>query len=539
MHRQILSAVTATAIAMSATLSQASHLEYGTVALTGQRAVSESFDAYYTAFYSMSISDEGQVAFTGLMEGDDVQYPDERWGVWVGKVGQISNVMRGSATAPGVDGYIKYDAIARINANGELAVDAILNAEVGQGRDHVIWTGLPSALSVSAREGDHAPGTGPGTVFSDLDHSGIKANFHSIRLSNAGELSFVSLIQGPDVVGVEEGFWFGAPGGVQLVARRNMQAAGLPDDIHYTGLVSTTDRDGKVAFNASLTQSLPNTPRNGIWIGTPNDVRVIAMTGQEAGGIADAVFNHMSYSQAIEIDGNGRVLFAASISGPGIDATNDFGYWLADADGTYPVLRTGQTIPGTSGARATELAVELGATGEYTVFASLAGETVTSENDTAWLLGPPDGLRLIAREGMQAPGTPNGVQIGELFSTSHGTPTTPDGRMAFYTLLRGPGVTTANDGAYYLSDPDGSLHLVAREGDLFDLGNGDLRLVKALDLTAGQSDSTMNPQGELFFRAGFMDGSEGVFVVRSIPEPSSFALLTIALVGVVASRRRR
>jgi hypothetical protein len=65
--------------------------------------------------------------------------------------------------------------------------------------ESAIFTGLPGALSVLARTGDHAPGTSASTFFDDLDDAAI---------NDLGQLAFTAGLDGPDVVVAdEEGIW--------------------------------------------------------------------------------------------------------------------------------------------------------------------------------------------------------------------------------------------------------------------------------------------------------------------------------------------
>jgi hypothetical protein len=91
----------------------------------------------------------------------------------------------------------------------------------------------------------------------------------------------------------------------------------------------------------------------------------------------------------------------------------------------------------------------------------------------------------------------------------------------------------------YGFDPASGLHLIAREGRLFEVAPGDLRTVSTILFAgnAGTGDGRpigINNAGEVVFRLTFTDGSSGIFLT-GVPEPA--ALLT--LLGAFLILRRR
>ena len=77
-------------------------------------------------------------------------------------------------------------------------------------------------------------------------------------------------------------------------------------------------------------------------------------------------------------------------------------------------------------------------------------------------------------------------------------------------------MTSANDDALFLFDPILGGLLIAREGDPFDVGNGDLRTVanNGILVSTGQTDDTptsLAHDGTLAFRLAFTDGTSGLF----------------------------
>jgi hypothetical protein len=229
----------------------------------------------------------------------------------------------------------------------------------------------------------------------------------------------------------------------------------------------------------------------------------------------------------------------------------------------------------------------------------LGGEGITAANSTAIWAGHPGALNLLARKGSQAPDTSTGTLItgvlnpptlnregvvaftammeGGDFAPGDmglwmGTPsapklvvdtatpviTTPDGDLeiqffisdpamngrgdvAFFAVLEGPRVIASNRRSLWVRGHDGALLLIARDGDRFDVGGGDVRTIQNLhyfqdgtDPTIG--DSYFNDAGQLAFELTFTDGSTGLFIA-TVPEPVILRLFL--LLGCFLSRRRR
>ena len=103
---------------------------------------------------------------------------------------------------------------------------------------------------------------------------------------------------------------------------------------------------GDVAFHATLAG--PGvTPANnqGIWIGSPGNLRLLVRQGAPAPGTADGiVFGNLTFSQPA-INGVGQVAFSAELAGPGVTDDNSQGIWVgSSADQLTLYIRKGGTI---------------------------------------------------------------------------------------------------------------------------------------------------------------------------------------------------
>src|SRR5262249_3118000 len=141
-------------------------------------------------------------------------------------------------------------------------------------------------------------------------------------------------------------------------------------------------------------------------------------------------------------------------------------------------------------------------------------------------------LTLIAREGAQAPGTPDGVNFPGNFQDFGNPGLNDSGQTAFSAGLTGAGVDASNDNGIWATDRTGVLQLIVREGDVLEVAPGQFRTVATAffrphDLF-GTSEG-FNNLGQVAFVANFTDGSSGIFVsdAVAVPEPQSIAIAAI------------
>jgi hypothetical protein len=170
--------------------------------------------------------------------------------------------------------------------------------------------------------------------------------------------------------------------------------------------------------------------------------------------------------------------------------------------------------------------------------AFVTGNGVDSTNDTGIWLERSGSLTLVAREGDQPPGTPDGAVVGSFSGLSNRLVLNDAGQVAF-----------TNPNGLWATDRAGELQLIARTGDLLEVAPGDFRTIRlpffdpSNGISTGNSDgrpSFFNNRGQLAFAATFTDGSSGIFVSNrvAIPEPSTCALVALGCVAWIATPRR-
>ncbi len=194
-------------------------------------------------------------------------------------------------------------------------------------------------------------------------------------------------------------------------------------------------------------------------------VRTIALTGQQCAGTPDGVLFDEVRSPAINLAGN--VAFSSSLIGPGIDGTNDAGVWTGSSGTLELAAQEGQHAPGIANDVRFDdfyffggLDVLFSSDGNVAFRMKLTGDGVTATNNFGIWSGAPGALHLVARQGSQAVGLPDGVNYQSLGLSHFNTA----GQMTFGAFVKGPGITTVNDAALW-SEGSGVLSVVQQDGD--------------------------------------------------------------------------
>jgi hypothetical protein len=226
-----------------------------------------------------------------------------------------------------------------LNDAGQVAFHSWL---IGSGVDSTnnsgIWRGAPGSLSLVARRGSAAPGTGSGVNFSSL---------FSPVLNDAGQVAFRAGLTGSGVdASNNAGIWRGAPGSLSLVARMGSAAPGTGSGVNFSSLTNPVLNDaGQVAFQATLTGSGVDSSNNqGIWRGAPGSLSLVARMGSAAPGTGSGV--NFSYLSNPVLNDGGQVAFTAWLTGSEVNSSNDVGIWIGDGTESLLVVRRGDMLEG-------------------------------------------------------------------------------------------------------------------------------------------------------------------------------------------------
>ncbi len=247
-------------------------------------------------FQSLALNRAGQLAFGGFAHtpGGSKSF------ILAGTPGTMVVAAQEGQSISGVTlGEFVGESSPRLNAAGEIAFAAPLDGPgLTNTNDSAIFAGMPGALAVIAREGDPAPDTTPGTLFGESELLRNSTSFEPVdpdglALSESGAVVFRTSLIGPDVTGANESaIYSNVDGPLALVAREGDWAPGTPADTSFADFFDPSE-------------------------------------GQ--------VSNPM-------INAGGRIVFGASLTGPGVVAgMNDRGIWATNSAGQLGlVLRTGE-----------------------------------------------------------------------------------------------------------------------------------------------------------------------------------------------------
>jgi hypothetical protein len=496
---------------------------FQTVARSGTAAPGLATNVTFSGFTSFSLADDGRIAFTANISGAGVTLTNNQ-GLWAGLTNDLRLLARTgdpvtvtNATiqfldAPNIDdqqavrfrvqtnfgpkptilivkfiygektifvglllyplGWISIPVGHVANVDGGLVEFAGPN--IGATNNQAILAGPSTNVMIAAQTGFPAPGTSGNFIsFSPDDRA--------MALAPDGSVAFQAVADGLSGL---LGLWFGKAGAVQAVQVPGGAAPAslLGPGYTFNILGDTVEVNGEdqLAFSTSLTGSgLNQTNSDFAVVGPSGALRAVARSGQPAPGIPGAFFRSyfaggpvFSY---VLIGSDGTAAFVGCYSATGYD----FGLWLAPANGTTPILlmRTGAPAPGTP-----------------------AGVVFTNSFQ---FLPPFEQVYMNARN-----------------------------QIAFRSRLSGPGIGDTNNFGIWLAEPDGSVSLIVRAGDSFDIGGGALRQLQNVTFgvdaqsLAGPGDGRARPfndRGEIAFWATWQNppgppdfGSHGqaLFIAR-------------------------
>jgi hypothetical protein len=248
-------------------------------------------------------------------------------------------------------------------------------------------------------------------------------------------------------------------------------------------------------------------------------LRTVALSGHQAPGAPSGV-NFSSFLNLLAppaLNDAGQTAFLASLSGGGVDSSNDGGLWSEGSGSLALVAREGSQAPGTpDGVRFSEHAIHdfgravLNDAGQIAFYGFLTGSGVDSRNQYGIWSGGSGTLALVARSGSPIPGTTGAIvhplinpillnnagqtefrdqfaiwsdrsgSLARVASPGLHAPGTSDGvnfrnigfppalndagQTAFAAMLTGSGVDSTNNIGIW-SEGSGTLALVARAGD--------------------------------------------------------------------------
>lgn len=504
-------------------------VQYRAVALSGQAAPGVGAGLTYHQFVTPTINDDGIVAYLATFQGPGVTSNNNQ-GIYTGSPGSSQLVRRSDTTAVGTSGGEKFIGFGA-PVLGERGDDVAFAARLYGGNitlvDNGYYAGDASGIELVAREGQSAPDAG--ARYSSLP--GLTPAFADGRIAYRASAGGLAIFHGP-------------PSSPRLLARSGAPAPGTSAGVVYEDFRygPSVGAPGQVAFFVQLGGTgvtLEN--MRAIYAGSPTSLHLVARGGMTAPG-TDAKYEDLGRPV---VNGVGQIAYMATrLTGGSV--TPDVGgqaIFAGSASSPQLVARRGDPAPG-AGADVTywlghhDQTPVLNNRGDVAFISDIAGAGVDSSNNTVLFAGTASQMRVMARQGMPAPGAIDGAR----YSTFTDFQLNDDGQLAFKSILIGDGMTNARNLGLYLSDPVSGQFLIAREGDAFDIGGGELRTISDGGIRFSTTDSASDDPlrglvdgGRIAFSLSFTDGSNGVFVA-TVPEPGGLMLL--GLIAAMAMPRR-
>lgn len=474
----------------------AESITYTTVALEGDLAPGTG--GGFTTFSAPLVNDAGEVVFTGSANDFNEQ------GIWIAGGGVIGNVMLTGTSAPGTS--LTFSTTRR---NVKIANDGDAGAyhrvvDPQDGFDS-LWRGSPGDYAVVALDDDGD------TLFSALSDQ--------LMMFDDGSNAFRGFTPG-----VVRGIYFSPAGsGVPtLVAEEGTIAPGTSVAFMEIFSPAAANEVGGVLFNGELDAA--SGVDRGVWHATSAGALLLVREGDPVPGLGGPV--HRTFSSLMIADtGEAGFVFATDGSPPvrGI---------MAGMPGNLSVrLQTGDAapVPGEPDAVFDIFGdAQTSGSGDIAFVSTVDGMNITAFDDEMLFAIVDDAVSLAARTGDPAPGG-GGATFTRLVD-----PLINDlGQVVFTAETTGAGT-----GIWALHG-DG-LESVVQEGDLFDVGGGDVREVEtiAFHAAAGTQQAAFGDAGHLAFQLYFTDDTSGIFTARltPVPEPGPW-LAQLAALGLVACIR--
>ena len=532
------------------------------VALSGDSPVGANVGTMLREFVdSPMIDNQGHVAFLSVLGGGPPASS-----VWISNAG-LRMVAKSGNQAPDTGATFAQFSDLVISDGGIIAFKATLaGAAIGDDNRDSVWLDRAGALALVTQAGRRAP-----DLTTDLRFSHFET---PIALNQEGQTAFFARTRDKES-GTEQssGFWSAGSSGVSLAANgHTAEIGGSPDVVFLPQSFEqpfanhpVISPNGQSIFRGFLAgPGVDESNLNGLWSYRDSDgLRLLQRAGDEPAGLGGVSF--VSFPSVPTINAAGDTAFLAffhdaNACAQEIDtglATGDhlseagprLGLWLRHASGALRRIFTiGDDAPGIQGDVhfVDTFDPVMNASSHVAFVAAVGGDGIQATNEVGlWSSGmsAKGNLKLVARQGDEAPGSENGFVFGTFLEPSLNAAGQAAFMAAGYNLENG--IINSAFGIWG-QDRAGVLRLVAREGQNVKIGPDDYREIASLAFASntGGEDGRgrgLNDLGQVVFRATFTDGSSGIFVSDSltVPEAGSGTLLLLLAACLAPNRRVR
>jgi hypothetical protein len=396
----------------------------------------------------------------------------------------------------------------RVNSSGQIAFRGELTGPgLTSTNSTGIWTRLEESLQLVARTGvsELGPGVEAGVTFQTL---------HDPSFNDAGHVKIRGILTGSGInPDNNEGVWHNASGEMVVAAREGSSGPGpnLGPGVNFSEIGgSVLNPAGTFVLLSGLGGAT-----TGLWSNLGGALNVFAL--EHPNGPGPNIGPGVQFQEVIlpTINASSKMVFRATVSGTGIDATNDTGVWTY-ADGNLTCfLREGIGGPGPNVGEGLyfgniDRPVVTNNLGEIAFGGWLTGTSVSSSNNAIVWTNAGGSAKIVAREGTSDAG-PNlgpGIFFGDLPGAFPGNVfnnvlLNSHSDMAFAGTVTGAGVDIGNDSGIWAYSAE-SLVNVAREGTALggpNLGDG-VFFGQLFSFNGTSGVLFMNGENEIVFQAG-------------------------------------
>ncbi|HEV8113164.1 MAG TPA: choice-of-anchor tandem repeat NxxGxxAF-containing protein [Planctomycetota bacterium] len=440
-----------------------------------------------------TLDDSGNVIFRSRLAGSGVTSANDRALFRGSSYGNLAALVRCADPVPGLPGATiignGLGGSPRHASNGLMLWECKFSgAGVTTANDTAMFEGTSGNFVLAAREGDPAPGTAGATIGGDMNNP----SHQQVVLLKNGRVLFTSATLGGDsTANNNAGMFSGTPGALVLVQRKGDPASNGAV-VGSLGLGQMNDA-GQVIFNDTLSTTVGSPPATAasdltLWVYTPGTAPVlVAREGDPAPGVPGATLNSNSNDNLYTLgfgpnafNNSGEGIMQAELKGGGVTVgVDDRMLYQVDSSGLTPLIRRGSPAADTDGNFDTInfATFQYNNSGQAAFEGILTGGTQTPTTDTGIWTGTPGGTLHLIAREGDLAPGTDGAQFGDL--NGQAMQMNEQGRILFNNRVVGGDVLADNSNSlvFYCWDPTTGLQLVARGGDQIQLAPGDVRTV--------------------------------------------------------------
>lgn len=317
----------------------------GLVAMDGDPAPGTA-GRTFGSFLIGAFDDLGTVSFYSqtFLTDDPLAYET---GIWTGTQDLLEPVVVTGDPASGPGGFAFGSVLGPLSNNADSMAFFGQTSDASRLYPSGLWTAGPAGLSLTALQGNEAPGTG-GRTFREFGGPATETQIvgepfaygiFGPVLTAAGDVAFGAYLENlidPNIWRGDHGIWVRDTAGLRLIALAGDAAPGTASAAFLEFNHINFNAQGLMAFDASLNVTDPDRD-HGIWLGPPDALGLVVREGDPAPGAAGETFG--SLIMGPELNDSGKIVFNARLR-----ESNSDGVWAGTPGNLALILREGESV---------------------------------------------------------------------------------------------------------------------------------------------------------------------------------------------------